>query len=294
MSLEQIAHYNNLSPKLRDELYEKLQSFGKRVRYKFDVSKPNPDPEKYNGTIIYPNSYTLDPCVFDILDQYEEKGKTKSKKIALVEDVDEKGIPNRFGKIRITASERGILDLDLTEGGEGWYKAMYLELHPKLLNGMFADPSKHPIVSRIDEVKAAQDSKSERSARLKALNATMDMKDKDIVNFADAMLWDSTENILVLRNKVEELADTNPEFFNDLVAGKTIEYRATVKQAMTKRVIEFDQAEYKFVWAGNKQTITVLSPSGDKNEVEKLAEYLQTGGEKADTVYKKIKELNKQ
>lgn len=294
MSLEQIAHYNNLSTKLRDELYEKLQSFGKRVRYKFDISKPNPDPEKYNGDIIYPNSYTLDPCVFDILDPYEEKGKTKSKKIALVEETDEKGIPNRFGKIRVTASERGVLDLDLTEGGEGWYKAMYLELHPKLSNGKFADPSKHPMVSRIDEVKAAQDSKSERSARLKALNATMEMKDKDIVNFADAMLWDSTENVIVLRNKVEELADTNPEFFNDLVAGKTIEYRATVKQAMTKRVIEFDQAEYKFVWAGNKQTITVLSPSGEKNEVEKLAEYLQTGGEKADSVYKKIKELNKQ
>ena len=270
MSLEQIAHYNNLSTKLREELVEKLQSLGKRVRYKFDIGNPNPDPQKYNGAMVFPNLYTLDPCIFDILDPYEEKGKPKSKKIALVSGTDEKGIPNKFGRIRVRAAEAGILDLDLTEGSEGWYTAMYLELHPKLLNGKFADASKHPIVSRIDEVQSASNAKKERTARLKALNAAQDMNDKDIFNFADAMLWDSSEDILVLRNKVEELADTNPEFFNDLVSGKTIEYKAAIKKAMNKKVIEFDPAEYKFLWCGNKQTIAMLSPAGDRNEVEKF------------------------
>ena len=294
MSLEQIAHYNGLSPKLRDEITEKIKSFGKRVRYKFDIGNPNPDPQKYNGAVVFPNSYTLDPCVFDILDPYEEKNKPKAKKIAIIEETNEEGIPNRFGKIRVRASEMGILDLDLAEGGEGWYTAFYLELHPKLLNGKFADANKHPIVSRVDEVRAATSAKAERSARLKALNAAEEMTDKQSINFADAMLWDSTEDLIVLRNKIEELADTNPEFFNDLVAGKAIEYRAAIKQAMTKRVIEFDPAEYKFLWAGNKQTIIMLSPAGDRTEIEKLAEYLQTGGEKADIIYKKIKELSKQ
>jgi hypothetical protein len=293
MSLEQIAHYNNLSTKLREELVEKLQGLGKRVRYKFDIGNPNPDPQKYNGAMVFPNLYTLDPCIFDILDPYEEKGKPKSKKIALVSGTDEKGIPNKFGRIRVRASEVGILDLDLTEGGEGWYTAMYLELHPKLLNGKFADTSKHPVVSRIDEVQSASNAKKERTARLKALNAAQDMTDKDIFNFADAMLWDSSEDILILRNKVEELADTNPEFFNDLVSGKTIEYKATIKKAMNKKVIEFDPAEYKFLWCGNKQTIAMLSPAGNRNEVDKFSEFLQTGGEKADTIYKKIKDLIK-
>ena len=293
MSLEQIAHYNNLSTKLREELVEKLQSLGKRVRYKFDIGNPNPDPQKYNGSMVFPNLYTLDPCIFDILDPYEEKGKPKSKKIALVSGTDEKGIPNKFGRIRVRAAEAGILDLDLTEGGEGWYTAMYLELHPKLLNGKFADTSKHPVVSRIDEVQSASNAKKERTARLKALNVAQDMTDKDVFNFADAMLWDSSEDILILRNKVEELADTNPEFFNDLVSGKTIEYKAAIKKAMNKKVIEFDPAEYKFLWCGNKQTIAMLSPAGDRNEVEKFSEFLQTGGEKADTIYKKIKDLIK-
>jgi hypothetical protein len=293
MSLEQTAHYNALSPKLREEIAEKLRSYGNRVRYKFNLSRPNPDPSKYNGEIVYPNSYTLDPCVFDILDNYEDKSKPRSKKIALIDGVDEKGVPNRFKKVKILAIQRGILDLELTEGSEDWYKAMYLELHPKLENGQFQDKNKVSVFSRIDEIKSADNAKRERTARLKALNIAQDMTNKQIVSFADAMMWDSTENIVILRNKVEELADTNPEFFNDLVAGKSLEYRATIKQAVDRKVIDFDYGEYKFVWSGNKQIIAVLSPAGEKNEIEKLADFLQAGGEKADTVYKKIKELLK-
>jgi len=37
----------------------------------------------------------------------------------------------------------------------------------------------------------------------------------------------------------------------------------------------------------------MLSPAGDRNEVDKFSEFLQTGGEKADTIYKKIKDLIK-
>ena len=49
MQLEPVAHYNNLSAKLREEIEAKLKGFGKSVRYKFEISKPNPDPAKYNG-----------------------------------------------------------------------------------------------------------------------------------------------------------------------------------------------------------------------------------------------------
>jgi hypothetical protein len=170
---------------------------------------------------------------------------------------------------------------------------MYLEMHPKMKDGIFQDKTKIPMFRRIDEMKAATDAKKERSTRLKALNAAQGMSDKEVLNFCDAMSWDSTEDVLILRNKIEELADSNPEFFNDLVSGKMIQYRATIKQAMDKKVIEFDPIEHKFVWESNKQTITVLSPVAGKNAVEKMAEFLMTGGDKADAIYKKIKDLNK-
>ena len=293
MSLEHIAHYNSLSDKLRDEVTEKLLGYGSRVRYKFDLERQNPDPTKYNGETIYPSVYTLDPSVFDVIDPYEEKGKPRLKKIAFVQETDAEGVPNKFKKIKILAQQRGLLDLELVEGSEDWYTAMFLELHPKLNDGQFQDKNKTSVFRRIDERKAADDAKRERTARLKALNAAQDMTNKQVISFADAMMWDSTQDIVILRNKVEELADSNPEFFNDLVAGKSLEYRATIKQALDRKIIDFDYGEYKFVWSGNKQVIAMLSPVAGKNEVEKLADFLQANGDKADVVFKKIKELLK-
>lgn len=293
MYLEETAHFNALSETLREELNEKLRGLGKYVRYKFDIGRRNPDPQGYNGDTIFPNLYTLDPAIFDIVDKNEEKGKPRLKKIALIDGVNEDGIPNRFRKIRIKASDRGILMLNLEEGNEDWYVAMYLELHPKLEGGMFQDKNKNSVIKRVDEIKAATDAKQIRSARLKALNVAQGMSDKEVLNFADAMLWDSTEEVVVLRNKVEELADSSPEFFNDLVSSKAIQYRSVIKQALDKRVIVFEGGEGKFIWEANSQPIAIVGPTQGKNHVEKLAEFLMTNGDKADAIFKKMKDLVK-
>lgn len=293
MLIQQNAHYNDLSPKLRKELEEKVRSFGKSVRYKFEISNPNPDPTFVNGKIIWPTIYTLDPSVFSINDPYEDReGKSKSKRIALVEAVDEKGIPNRFKKVRIHARRAGVLFLNL-ENEEEFAIAVFLEMHPKLVGGKFADRTKKQVVSRIDDVADATTKRTERTARVKALNAAQQMSDKDRVNFADAMMWDSAQKPEVLGNMIEELAETDPVFFNDLVEGKSIEYQAVVKQALDRQVIGFDPAAWKIFWSSNMQPITVLSPTGEKNHVEKLAEWFQIGGEQAAEAYKKIKSLIK-
>lgn len=292
MQLEPVAHYNNLSAKLREEIEAKLKGFGKSVRYKFDISKPNPDPAKYNGDTVWPNRYTLDPAVWDVTDPYEVAGKSKSKKIGIIEAVDENGKPNRFRKIRVMAPQKGVLILDL-ENQEDYYTAFALELHPKLIGGRFEDKNAYRVVTRIDENAEAETKRKERTARKKALDAAESMEDADIVNFADAMMWDSGEPANILRNKVEELAETDPEFFNDLIEKKEIQVRALVKQALDKRIITHDPVENKFMWASNMQLITALPVSLTANHVQQFAEWLVVGGSKAEEVHKKIKELSK-
>ena len=292
MQLEPVAHYNNLSAKLREEIEAKLKGFGKSVRYKFEISKPNPDPAKYNGDTVWPNRYTLDPAVWDITDPYEVAGKSKSKKIGIVEAVDENGKPNRFRKIRVMAPQKGVLILDLGNQ-EDYYTAFALELHPKLIGGRFEDKNAYRVVTRIDENAEAETKRKERTARKKALDAAESMEDADIVNFADAMMWDSGEPANILRNKVEELAETDPEFFNDLIEKKEIQVRALVKQALDKRIITHDPVENKFMWASNMQLITALPVSLTANHVQQFAEWLVVGGSKAEEVHKKIKELSK-
>jgi len=296
MSLENFAHFNDLSPKLREELERKVESYGKSVRYRFDVARPNPDPEKYNGATVYPNMYTLDPSKFTIQDPYENReGKSKTKNIALVDDgfLNDRGIPERFKKVRINASNKAVLRLNIQENREDFYKAMFLELHPKLKEGRFIDKNMFAMVSRIDENAAARDARTERSERLKALNVAQGMSDTELIDFADAMQWDSSENIEILRNMAEELADNNPVYFNDLVESKDVEYQSLIKQAMNKSLIEFNSSDYKFMWSGNQQTITVLSPTGTLNEIQKLSEWMQTSGNKGDDFYKKLKSLVK-
>jgi hypothetical protein len=296
MSLENYGIYNDLSPKLREELEQKVEAFGKSVRYRFDIAKPNPDPSKYNGDTVYPNMYTLDPVRFSIQDPYETReGKSKTKTIALVDDasIKDDGNPERLLKVRVSGAERAVLKLNIQDKREDFYMAMLLEMHPKLNGGKFADKNAYKILHRIDEEAAARGARTERSERLKALNVAQGMSDEELINFSDAMQWDSTESVEVLRNQVEELADNNPVYFNDFVMGKTIEYQSLIKQAVDRDLISFDHAEYKFVWAGNQQVITVLSPTSGKSEVQKLSDWMQTSGNKGDDFYKKLKSLVK-
>jgi len=291
--LRQVAHYNDFSPKFIDELDKKIESFGNIVRYKFNIEKENPDKEFYNGKTIFPQMYTLDPTVFNITDKYEDRsGKSKSKTVASIKtaEMNQHGvlIPT-FNKIRIKAGARGILRLDLTKD-EDRDICRILELHPKLKGGEFADSARIPVVSRVDEVADATTARTERSARLIALNAVNEMSDAKIREFAAGMQWDDTQELEILRNQAETLADTDPVFFNDILKENTIEYRAIVQQAITKGIIMFDPAEYKFSWVGNKQPITVLSPVGEKTHIEKFAEFLKIGTQ-GQELFKKIKSL---
>jgi len=290
--LREQGQYNDLTPELRNKLEGKVRGFGKTVRYKFDISNENPDPQKHDGKVLWPNQYILDPATFYITDPYEKRvGKSKSKRIGMIDTVDEKGIPTKFTKIKVDGRYKGILKLELEEIPEHFEYAMYLEMHPKLSGGDFVDKTKRQIISRVDEKAAADKARLERSARKKALDAVEVMSDKEILDFATAMMWDDTQDPAILRNEAEALAELDPVYFNDIVKGKDVEYRATVKRALDKGVILFDPSEYSFKYGGNMQTIHTLSPAGEKSHVEKMANWLQTAGDSGNKVYQKIKSL---
>lgn len=292
--LEQIAQYNDFSKQLRKELEEKVKSFGAKVRLKFNISNPNPDPEKYNGPIIWPFLWTLDPAIFSIVDPYEERpDKSKSKQVAMVERQDEKGIPNKFFRIRVHARHQGIVSLDLTNI-EHQRDFMYVLLHPKLIGGRFSDKNKQQVFSIIDEKKEAKAAKEIRNAKRNAYIAASEMSDDKVKEFAAAMQWDEHEDIEILRNRAEELSEKAPDMFSDLIKGKVIEFRALVKRAIDTQFIAFNPLENKFIWVANQETITVLGMGLDgASEVERLAEWLMTAGKQGDAVYKKLKSLEK-
>lgn len=300
-SVEKTGIYNDLSPKLRAKLTERINSFGKKVRYRFDISNADPHPDN-KGQRIYPFLWHLDPIQFQIVDADEDRkengieiSKVKKIGILLPEKTLERGEPT-FRRIRVQERDKGVLTFDM-ENLEDVESVAYLELHPKVGNGLFTDKTKRSIVTRIDEQRAASEARELRTAKKKASDVAATMSDKQIIEFADAMSggnnveWDSTQDLIVLRNKVEELAETAPVYFNDLVESKNIEYQAVIKQAMNKGIIVFDPAEYSFRWATNQQPIAVLTPVADKNEIQRLAEVFQAGDSAKQALYKKIKSM---
>lgn len=299
-SVEKTGLYNDLSPKLRAKLEERINSFGKKVRYKFDISNVDPHPDN-KGERIFPFLWHLDPIQFQIIDKDEDRKENgvdvqKVKKIGiLLPGKTDKGDPT-FRRIQVPQRNKGVLVFDM-ENIEDKESVMMLELHPKLSGGLFADKDKRAVVSRIDENALATEQRTLRTAKRKASEVATSMSDKEVVEFADAMSggnnveWDSTQSPVVLRNKIEELAETEPVYFNELVDSKNIEYQAVIKQAMNKGIISFDPVDYSFKWATNNQPIAVLQPTVDKNEVQKLAELFQAGDVKQKSLYQKIKAI---
>ena len=123
--LQQEGFWNDLSPKLRNKIEEKVLSFGNRARVKFNISNRDPDPDKRGqNAVIFPYSYTLKPVTFKISDIDEDrKDKQKIKQVGIVlttENVDGRIIPKDFGRIKILSEDKGIKTFDLTsaEGKE--------------------------------------------------------------------------------------------------------------------------------------------------------------------------------
>lgn len=287
MKLEVYGQYNQLSEKLRAELEARVASFGKTVTYRFTISNPDPHPER-KGQPVWPSIYTLDPKTFIIKDPYSGK----MVRVGMVKSVNEKGEPDAFECVRIKEVDGGKLTLNL-ETIEGRDMAMYMELQPKVKNGLFPDTSKRQIVERVDYKAEAVKTRQERSARVKALQLAEAMELNDVRQFAAAMEWDESEDEDILRGRLEEAAEKDPNVFLKLTEGDTLEIRATIKRAIDKRVIAFDPSQYQFLWVANNQPAATLQVSEEKSEVAAFADWVQSGGDSAKKVYQKIKSLVK-
>lgn len=292
--MEIVGHYNDLSEPLRKQLEERINSFGETVRYKFKIGQENPDPEKYNGKIIYPRQYTLDPAKYTIRDEQEKRqGKSPIKNVAIVSGVDEKGLANRFLKIRLFGNQKGVLSLKIKESEEDRATCMFLEMHPKSANGLIKHKEAVSVFERIDEVAYAKQQREERRQKKLATDRAFEMSDEEIVQFNMAMEWEEAADKEVMRQSVELFAENDPEAFLKLTSGKKIEYRSVINSALKTGKLLFDPAEHKLTDGTTKQVICTLNPNPQKTYVELIADWMETNGDKGDKAYKRLVEVTK-
>ncbi len=290
--LKVLGEINNLSPKTVKEIEDKIKGFGDSVTYRFNISNPDLDPEAKEGAVRFNQVHNLSPRSFRILD----KNKNEGSIFVTIQLIEETLINNlgteyvsKFGKIKILEHQKGIVDYDLTKK-ENLEKVFYIECHPKLSEGIFCDKEKVSIIFRVNKAADAVSKIANREVRRKAETLASNMTDSQVVDFAQAMGWESKIDIKILRDKVENEAEINSVTFNDLVEGENIKFRSLVFKAKDKSIIKFDQSSFGFYWVGNEQPITILSPDGEESADNKFATWLMVS-DAEQSIFKKIKSL---
>lgn len=279
---------NNFSPELRKKLNDELTAVGKIAKYKFYIARKNPDPEhKPDEAYLYPTSYTLTPVTYEITDGMGKPQVRVGLYDGIFKDKDLEEI--KFKRVSINARDEGLLTLDL-RAAEHRQIFEYLEMHPKNENGLFRDKNIPALFCRIDELKEAKTRLLKKEMRGQTIMVASRMGEQEVRNFAAAMNWNELEDYEILKDKMIELADKDPEFFRQFVDDPAMEYRAIGRRAIDANIISWSPVECKFTWTANNSVLAVLDRTTAEKYIDGLADWLITS-KNGPEVFKKIKAL---
>lgn len=241
--------YNQLSDKL---IKSTMLKPGQTVTYRLHGIQKNPlDPSR----LAIPAAKNVPP-VDTIYDEEQEQFVD----IAAVRAVDGQG-NHTFHEIFFYSNMAGHIILT---GGRSVDQEIhsYLSLCDYNASKPNRDTTKEPIFELVDEAATAEVASRTRNIRREALNAAADLSPEDVKTYAAALGHDDTKPVGVLRNTLEEMADTDPKSFLDLINNKQAVVTATVNRAMKKGVIVFNQEQSRFEWP-NKEVILVVARTGN-------------------------------
>lgn len=251
--------YNGVSESL---VKKTMLKPGEQVVYRLYNMQKNPmNPEK----IAIPSAKNVPP-VDTIWD--EEKGEYID--IACIKSVDAQGNHN-FQEIFFYGNMAGHLIL---QGGRAFDQEIhtYLTLCDYNASKPNRDTTKEIIFERVDEeVKAEKESRT-RNIRREALNAAADLTPEEVKDYAAALGKDDSKPVKVLRNELEEMADSQPEDFMSLINNKQAVMKATINRALKKNVLVFNEEQSRFEWPNKEAILTVARTTGS-DAIEELISF---------------------
>jgi len=142
------------------------------------------------------------------------------------------------------------------------------------------DDSINALFFRVDPKQAAEKTRKERTTKRQALNLAAEMGAADIRNFVAMMGWDEKQELVVLRDKVEEYAESHPDEFVRRSKNKQNAIFALISRAKTARVITFDTQSNTWKWVDSGEQICTVA-RGTKREESLVAHLVESehGGE---------------
>jgi predicted nucleic acid-binding protein len=270
--------FNNISPELINQT--KLKP-GEQVVYRVSGIQPHPwEPGKF----AIPAAKNV-PITDEIYDPIKEEYVS----IAAVKSVNPDG-SHLFHDIYFFASQGGHLIL---VGGRASDQEIHTYLTLCNYNGSNPkrDESKEILFEFVDEAAKSEKESKQRNIKREALNLAVDLTAEEVRNYIAALGQDDTDKLEVLRNKLEALADNDPQSFLDLIGNKQALMKATINRAIKKSVIVFDAEQARFAWPNGEAILTVSRTTGS-DHIEELISYC-VSSPKGEKVYQTLQSKSK-
>lgn len=270
--------FNDLSPELIAKT--KLKP-GEHVVYRVEGIQPNPfDPNKW----AIPAAKNVPPT-----DQIWDSVKEEYVDIAAVRTVTPDG-NHTFHDLYFFGNLGGHMIL---VGGRAADQEIHSYLSLCNYNGSNPnrDPSKEIYFELVDESAKSDKERKTRNLKREALNAAADLSAEEVRTYIAALGQDDSGKVEVLRNRLEDMADNDPQLFLDLINNKQAVMKATLNRALNKGIIQFDSEQSKFSWP-NGEVILVVSRTSGGDNIEELLGYC-TSNAKGEKVYQTIQSKSK-
>lgn len=268
--------YNNVS---KETLESVKLAPGQKVVFRLLNMAPAPMDPSRMAIPLYKRVPPIDQVWDEHLQDYVD--------IAAVRAVDAEG-NHTFHDISFTKALAGHITLvGGRSGDQEIYSYLALTNHNSSKEGR--DNTKEAIFELVDEEAKADKDIQVRNKKRDALNIAADLTPEQVRDYIAALGDDDMRPIKTLRNKIEEMADKEPEAFLELVNNKQAVMKATVNRAASKNAIIFNEQQSRWEWP-NKEAILTVSRSADA--VQELVSFC-VSSEKGEKVYETIQSKSK-
>lgn len=278
--LKKIGSFNDFPSGFKQPKLKK----GEEVIYRLLDSVPDPNNK---GLERFPPSVkvrSIDRVVIN------DEGDTVD--IGLVRQIDKDGIVQNVRYVKIAGQENaGYIRL---VGGNIADEELYayFELCNYNSSNKYRDVTVHPVFTKIDTEKEANELRKKRSAKLSAMTYAANMNLTAVREYAAARNWEQNAKEDVLRQQIEKFAETEPDAFMKSVQDKDLSIRATIKRAIDANNIAFDVAQSKWYFVKGGETIALVARVAGVEPFEGLVDFIKTH-KKGDAVYSEIQKSGK-
>jgi hypothetical protein len=168
----------------------------------------------------------------------------------------------------------------------------YLMLSNRRSNNEHKANDAEPVYELIDTKSVAQKVRGERSKKLEAMTVAAQMSSEDVVETVASLGLNEKQDLELLREKLEAMAENDPESFLKVASNSNKTIKANVKRAIDQGVIIFDKAQNAFKWALNEEIIATIPRSTGSGHLDGFAGFL-ISNKKGEKIYEELTKLLK-